>query len=151
MSLKLVKVTELTDIGATKYRQQPDLSGLEPAGGQELTGVPQGGRGLAASQHPGDFPLSVLALYLVDQSFYGIAALPAFGHDELSIGPGSHLRQMGDHNHLGGDGQSGQTTTQLHGSSTADACIHLVEDEGHRRSADLGIKASMSITRLVRS
>ena len=60
-----VKVAESTNFGMARLRLQPDLSDLEPAGGQKLSRMLQGSCGLAAGQHPGDLPLPVFALSLI--------------------------------------------------------------------------------------
>ena len=52
-----------------------------------------------------------------------------FHHHIVSIREGGDLCEMGDHNHLGVQGQPGEAATHLHRDLAANTCVDLVEDQ----------------------
>ena len=100
-------------------------------------------RRLQTSHHPGKLHCAVL---ISDQNNSAGRDLTVvrFHHHIVSIREGGDLCEMGDHNHLGVQGQPGEAATHLHRDLAANTCVDLVEDQvtASRSAARTTSKAS---------
>ena len=102
-------------------------------GVDELKTVPTAGDEFEAERTQWDDGNNVVALApgVVEQGQprAGDGAVVRLLHDDVLVGVGGHLRQVGDDHDLGGARQGREPAPDLDGSLPADPSVHLVEDQ----------------------
>ena len=83
-------------------------------------------------QHPGELQQPA-GLVESGDTAAGHGTVAGLAYDQVLVGEGRHLRQVGDHEHLSGAGQRSQPRADLDGGAATDACVDLVEHQGRHR------------------
>src|SRR5215472_494315 len=106
---------------------------LRTSGGEQLTGVRPAELGVfEPGQHPGQLAHPALVVQPGDTAA-DHRAVAGLLDDQVGVRERGHLRQVGDHDHLGAARQPGQPAPDLDRGLPAHAGVHLVEHERRHR------------------